>query len=131
MQIEIPYNYKPYEHQKAIYNALPQGYNRGIVIWHRRAGKDKTFINILAREAFKRVGTYFYILPYYKQARIIIWEGTDSSGFRFIDHFPDDLIKRKENQQMVLELVNGSFIRMMGSDNIDAIVGSNPIGVIF
>jgi len=131
MQIEIPYNYKPYEHQKSIYNALPQGYNRGIVIWHRRAGKDKTFINILAREAFKRVGTYFYILPYYKQARIIIWEGTDSSGFRFIDHFPDDLIKRKENQQMVLELVNGSFIRMMGSDNIDAIVGSNPIGVIF
>lgn len=130
-EIVIPYNFDPRDYQKSIYNALPRGFNRGVVIWHRRAGKDKTFINILAREAFKRVGTYFYILPYYKQARLIIWEGADSQGFRFIDHFPEDVIKRKENQQMVLELVNGSIIRMLGSDNIDAIVGSNPIGVIF
>ena len=130
-EITIPYNFLPYPHQKDIYNALPRGFRRGVVIWHRRAGKDKTFINILAREAFKRVGTYFYILPYYKQARLIIWEGMDAQGFRFIDHFPPQLIKRKESQQMVLELKNGSIIRMLGSDNIDAIVGSNPVGVIF
>lgn len=131
MQITIPHNFIPYEHQKGAYNALPQGFKRGVAIWHRRAGKDKTYINILARETFKRKGVYFYILPYYKQARLIIWEGIDSSGFRFIDHFPKDIIKRKENQQMVLELVNGSVVRMLGSDNIDAIVGTNPIGVIF
>jgi len=101
------------------------------VIWHRRAGKDKTFINILAREAFKRVGTYFYILPYYKQARLIIWEGMDANGFRFIDHIPHELVKRKDSQQMVLEVSNGSIIRILGSDNIDSIVGSNPVGVIF
>jgi len=129
--ITIPYNFDPYPHQIQVYNCLPDGFIRGVVIWHRRAGKDKTFINILAREAFKRIGTYFYILPYYKQARLIIWEGMDANGFRFIDHFPEQLIKRRENQQMVLELVNGSIIRMLGSDNIDAIVGSNPIGVIF
>lgn len=130
-EITIPYRYLPRDYQVPVYNCLPRGYKRGVVIWHRRAGKDKTFINILAREAFKRIGTYFYILPYYKQARLIIWEGADSSGFRFIDHFPSELVKRKENQQMVLELNNGSIIRMLGSDNIDAIVGSNPIGVIF
>jgi len=129
--ITIPYNFTPREYQKNIYNASPKGYNRGVVIWHRRAGKDKTFINILAREAFKRKGTYFYILPYYKQARLIIWEGMDSDGFRFLDHFPAQLVKRWDNQQMVLELVNGSIIRMVGSDNIDSIVGANPIGVIF
>ena len=130
-EITIPYNFTPRGYQIPSYNALPRGYKRGVVIWHRRAGKDKVFINILAREAFKRVGTYFYILPYYKQARLIIWEGADSSGFRFIDHFPPDVVKRRENQQMVLELTNGSIIRMLGSDNIDAIVGSNPVGVIF
>jgi len=130
-RITIPYNFHPREYQKDVYNALPLGFKRGVVIWHRRAGKDKTFINILAREAFKKRGTYFYILPYYKQARLIIWEGMDSSGFRFIDHFPDKLVKRRENQQMVLELTNGSVIRMVGSDNIDSIVGTNPIGVIF
>ena len=129
--ITIPYNFTPREYQKDIYNALPKGFKRGVVIWHRRAGKDKTFINILAREACKRIGTYFYILPYYKQARLIIWEGMDSNGFRFIDHFPSQLIQRRENQQMVLELSNGSIIRMVGSDNIDAIVGANPVGVIF
>ena len=129
--ITIPYNFTPRDYQKDTYNALSKGYNRGFVIWHRRAGKDKTFINILAREAFKRVGTYFYILPYYKQARLIIWEGMDSDGFRFIDHFPEKLVKRRENQQMVLELINGSIIRMVGSDNIDSIVGANPVGVIF
>lgn len=130
-EIIIPYNYLPRTYQVPVYNCLPQGFKRGVVIWHRRAGKDKTFINILAREAFKRVGTYFYILPYYKQARLIIWEGADSDGFRFVEHFPAEIVRRKENQQMVLELTNGSIIRMLGSDNIDAIVGSNPIGVIF
>lgn len=130
-KITIPFNYTPRGYQNNSYNAQPNGYNRGVVIWHRRAGKDKNFINILAREAFKTKGTYFYILPYYKQARLIIWEGMDSDGFRFIDHFPDKLVKRRENQQMVLELINGSIIRMVGSDNIDSIVGTNPIGVIF
>ncbi len=130
-ELTIPYNFLPRNYQIPTYNCLPQGFKRGVVIWHRRAGKDKTFINILAREAFKRVGTYFYILPYYKQARLIIWEGADSQGFRFIDHFPQEIVKRRENQQMVLELTNGSVIRMLGSDNIDAIVGTNPIGVIF
>lgn len=98
---------------------------------HRRAGKDKVFMNILARESVKRVGTYFYILPYYKQARLIIWEGVDNDGFRFRDHIPPQLVKRKENQQMVLELVNGSVVRFLGSDNIDSIVGTNPVGVLF
>jgi hypothetical protein len=129
--ITIPHNFTPRKYQRNAYNALSKGFKRGVLVWHRRAGKDKTFINILAREAFKRVGTYFYILPYYKQARLIIWEGMDSDGFKFLDHFPEKLIKRKENQQMVLELANGSIIRMVGSDNIDSIVGANPIGVIF
>lgn len=130
-EITIPYNFQPYDHQVGVYNCLPKGFNRGVVIWHRRAGKDKTFINILAREMFKRVGTYFYILPYYKQARLIIWEGMDASGFKFLAHFPKELVKRTESQQMVLETTNGSIARLLGSDNIDAIVGSNPVGVIF
>lgn len=130
-EITIPYNFIARAYQKDLYNCLPQGYKRGIAIWHRRAGKDKTFINILAREAFTRVGTYFYVLPFYAQARKIIWEGMDKNGFRFIDHFPAPLVKRKDNQQMVLELENGSFIRLLGSDNIDSIVGTNPVGVIF
>lgn len=130
-KITIPYNFEPRAYQIPLFNCLADGKKRGIAVWHRRAGKDKTFINILAKEAFARVGTYFYILPYYTQARKIIWEGMDKYGFRFIDHFPPQLVKRRDNQQMVLELVNGSIVRLLGSDDIDSIVGTNPVGVIF
>lgn len=131
MVINIPYNFKLRPYQVPIYEALERGYNRAIAVWHRRAGKDKVFLNILVRESLKRVGTYFYILPYYAQARKVIWEGIDKEGFRNIEHFPAPLVARKTNQDMVLELVNGSFIRFLGSDNIDSIVGTNPVGVIF
>lgn len=130
-EIQIPYNFTPYDYQVPLYDCIPNGYNRGFAIMHRRAGKDKVFMNILARESVKRVGTYFYILPYYKQARIIIWEGVDNDGFRFRDHIPPPLVARRENQQMVMELINGSVIRFLGSDNIDSIVGTNPVGVLF
>ena len=63
--IQIPYNFTLREYQKNLYNAIPQGFRRGVAVWHRRAGKDKVFMNVLAREAIQRVGTYFYILPYY------------------------------------------------------------------
>ena len=129
--IQIPHNFTPYEYQIPLYDALPNGFKRGFAIMHRRAGKDKVFMNILARESVKRVGTYFYILPYYKQARLIIWEGVDNDGFRFLDHIHPDLIRRRENQQMMLELHTGSIIRFLGSDNIDSIVGTNPVGVLF
>ena len=120
--ITIPRNFTPRDYQIPLYNCLAEGYKRGLAVWHRRAGKDKVFVNILARESIKRVGTYFYILPYYKQARAIIWEGMDKTGFRLIEHIPKELWVRKDNQQMTLELANGSFIRFLGSDNIDSIV---------
>lgn len=131
MIVEIPYKFKLRPYQVPIYEALEKGYNRAIAVWHRRAGKDKVFLNILVRESLKRVGSYYYIFPYYAQARKAIWEGIDKDGFRNIEHFPEPLVARKVNQDMVIELVNGSIIRFLGSDNIDSIVGTNPVGVIF
>ncbi len=131
MKITLPHVYRPRDYQFPLFTCLDSGYKRGAVIWHRRAGKDLTFVNILVKECFKRVGTYFYILPFYKQARIIIWEGITSDGMAFTDFIPHQLIQHKDNQQMVIKLKNGSVIRFLGSDNIDSIVGTNPIGVIF
>jgi hypothetical protein len=98
---------------------------------HRRAGKDLISLNALAVQAMKRRGTYLYMFPYYKQARIAIWEAFRSDGFKMMDHFHPSIVERTENQQMVKELKNGSIIRFCGSDNIDSIVGSNPLGVVF
>tara|TARA_Y100000310_G_C20690805_1_gene822057 strand:- start:118 stop:1332 length:1215 start_codon:yes stop_codon:yes gene_type:complete len=79
----------------------------------------------------ERVGSYYYIFPTYKQGRNIIWDGADKAGFRFLDHFPAPLIKRKNSQEMVIELINGSIFKIVGSDNMDRIVGTNPIGCVY
>ena len=88
-------------------------------------------MNILAMKAFQRVGTYWIVLPYQAQARKIIWDGMTGDGKRFIDFIPREAVQRKNEQNMRLHLVNGSIIQLMGSDNPDAMVGTNAVGVVF
>lgn len=130
-KITIPYKFTPRDYQIPLFNAVSDGYKRGVAIWHRRAGKDKTLINFLAKEAFKRVGTYFYLFPIYKQGRKAIWLGMDRGGFRYMDHIPIELRKRTNDTEMFVELINGSIIQLIGTDKIDSIMGSNPIGCVF
>ena len=129
--VVVPYGFNARVYQKPLYNCLYNGKKRGLAVWHRRGGKDKVFMAMLAAAAMQRVGIYFYILPYYKQARKVIWEGMDSQGVRNLAVFPDEVITHKNNQEMILTLVNGSMIYFLGSDNIDSIVGTNPVGVFF
>jgi len=46
-------------------------------------------------------------------------------------HVPKQLVTKKNEAEMRVELVNGSAIQLIGSDNIDSIVGTNPVGVVF
>lgn len=81
---------------------------------------------------FKRVGTYWHLFPEQTQARRAIWNGIDGKGRRIIDQFlPPEVRKRKSDQEMLIEVLNGSIWQMAGSDNYDSLVGSNPIGVVF
>lgn len=79
----------------------------------------------------ERVGTYFYFLPTFNQGRKVIWNGIDRDGFRLLDHFPKELVKNINNTEMKIELINGSIFQVVGADNIDTIVGTNPVGVVF
>jgi hypothetical protein len=86
----------------------------------------------------ERVGTYFYLLPTYAQAKKIIWDGKDSQGFGFLDHFPLEIIKKgpqghlmKNETELQVTLVNDSIFQLIGTDQIDRIVGTNPVGVVF
>jgi hypothetical protein len=78
-----------------------------------------------------RVGTYFHLFPTYTQAKKAIWDGTDYEGFKVLDHFPTDLVQSKSESELQITLKNGSIYQLIGSDNIDRIVGTNPIGCIF
>jgi len=79
-----------------------------------------------------RVGVYYYFFPTFNQGRKILWQGIDRDGMKFLDHFPKELIKGEPNNtEMRIELKNGSVFQVIGADNIDNIVGTNPIGVVF
>ena len=135
MQIEtqIKLNkFKLRDYQLPILDAIEnKGYKRVLAILPRRAGKDFACWQLIIREALKRIGVYWYILPTYAQGRKILWDGITSDGMRFIDFVPKELIVSSNAQLMQLKLLNGSIIQVIGSDNVDSLVGSNPLGCVF
>jgi len=83
-------------------------------------------------QACRKIGIYYYFFPHFSQGRKILWDGIDKSGFRLLHHIPKDLIMGVPNSaEMKLRLHNGSLIQIIGSNNIDSIVGTNPCGCVF
>lgn len=127
----IPYNYSPRPYQKAVIKALKDGFKKVLWIVHRRAGKDITALNYTIWKACQEVGVYYYIFPTYSQAKKVIWDAMRNDGFRIIDHFPKELVESKNSQEMKVKLINGSLFQLVGSDNFDSLMGTNPKGVVF
>jgi len=130
-EITLPFNFAPRPYQIPLLEALDNGKRRAVVVWHRRAGKDKTLINIVVKKAFERVGSYYYLFPTYAQGKKILWDGADKEGFKFIDHIPKELVESKTDTELKVKLKNGSIIQFVGTNNYDSIVGTNPVGCVF
>lgn len=79
----------------------------------------------------RRVGTYIHLFPQLKRGRKILWEGKNREGMPFLDHFPPDFVQRKREDEMMVETMNGSNWRIEGVENLDSIVGMNPVGIVF
>lgn len=132
-EVAIPYRFEPRPYQRPVFKALQQGVKRFVLVWHRRAGKDKACFNLLVREAATgRVGTYWHVFPTYAQGKKALWDAIDKDGFRVRDHCPPQLISGKPNEtDMSIDLKNGSVLQIIGADKVDSLVGTNPIGIIF
>ena len=121
---------RPY--QEPIWDALEnKGYKRILAILPRRAGKDICCLNLMLRQALKKVGIYYYLLPTYSQARKTLWDSLTNTGVRFMDYIPKELIANMNSTEMKVRLVNDSLIQFLGSDNFDSLVGTNPSGCVF
>lgn len=132
LTITLPYLFEPRIYQVPILAAFDNGFSRIIQMWHRRAGKDKLDINVVAREMQEVVGTYYYFFPTYSQGKKVLWEGRGKDGVKYLDHFPKQLIDGKPNDtEMKIKYKNGSLFQVIGTDNIDSVVGTNPRGCIF
>jgi phage terminase large subunit len=70
-------------------------------------------------------------MPTYSQAKKVIWDGTTNDGNRIIEYIPEEFIAQKNQQEMKIRLKNGSLFQLVGSDNIDSLMGTNPHIVVF
>jgi len=149
--ITLPYLYQARAYQVPVWDAffpdiklnpLAEAVKRIVLVWHRRAGKDKTCVNLLISKMVERKGYYLYLLPKQTQARKVIWKGIGKEqkdpktgeiipGVKFLDHFPEALIANVNNTEMTVEFINGSICQLGGSDSYDAMMGTNPIGIVF
>jgi phage terminase large subunit len=129
--VSLPFNYTPRPYQLPALKAMDGGAKRAVLVWHRRAGKEKTLLNFTIKRTFQRVGTYFYLFPTYRQAKKAIWDGMDRDGFPFLSHFPPEIVEGKDQTALQVKLKNGSMFQLIGTDNIDAVMSTNPIGCVF
>lgn len=138
MRIELPNNWHARDYQLESWRAFREcnvdgGLRRFFKIWHRRAGKDDVDLHHTACSAFERVGNYWYMLPEYNQCRKAIWAAINPhSGLKRIDEaFPLAIRAKTLDQEMKIEFLNGSTFQLMGSDNVDSLVGSPPVGITY
>lgn len=131
-EITVPYKFTPRPYQLPLLRAMDSGFKRAVQVWHRRSGKEKTDLaGIVVKKMLERVGSYYYVFPEFNQGRKVIWDGADKDGFRFIDHFPKELVSEKNDTEMKIRLTNGSLFQVIGSDRFNSVMGTNPVGMIF
>ena len=83
----------------------------------------------------QRAGSYYHLFPTGRQGKRAIWEGVGKDGFPYLKHFPNELVVRKNDQEMLIEIKGergNSIYQVIGTDKgLDYLRGTNPVGVIF
>lgn len=130
--VVLPANFAPRHYQRGVMRYFDNGGKRAVWVMHRRGGKDRTMLAQVSKMAHERVGLYWHILPTLKQARKAVWDNITGDGLRLIEAtFPPAIVKRRSEDEMMVELKCGSIVQLVGSDNFDSLVGANPVHITF
>ncbi len=108
-----------------------QEFKKYFICWPRRSGKDVCSFNLVVRAALRKVGVYYYVFPTYSQGKKVIYDSITNEGKRFMDYIPKELVVGTNSQELKIKLANDSLIQIVGSDNIDSLMGTNPQGIVF
>jgi phage terminase large subunit len=128
----VELKFQPRDYQKPLIHALNSNIKRAVWVVHRRGGKDVTAFNWCILQLLLNPGwTAFHILPTYSQAKKVIWDSSTNDGQRILDYIPKEVVESKNGHEMKIRFTNGSLYQLIGSDNIDSLVGSNPKIIIF
>lgn len=135
--ISFPNGFHTRSYQDPFFQHMGRGGKRAILIWHRRAGKDIAAWNWCIFEAMRKTGTYYYFFPTYAQGKKIMWDGFDSDGKKLLHYIPcfEECTFNETEMQITFPPISGgsqgSIIQIIGTDKMDYIVGTNPIGCVF
>lgn len=129
-RVEIVFKARPY--QRSLIDWFRAGKKKAFCLWHRKAGKDRVATFLESELAIKRIGLYWHALPKYEDARKVIWDAITMDGERLIDvNFPREIVRKRLDHEMKIELVNGSIWQPVGADNFDSLVGAFPVHVTY
>jgi len=134
IDIDFPFNFKPRWYQENLWKAFDSDkYNRFILVWHRRSGKDLDCFAIVQRYLAEHVCLATYVFPTLKQGREVLWEGMDNEGRKFIDYYASkEFMDGKPNDtRMTIKYKNGSIFRIGGADDPDSLRGGNTKIFVF
>ena len=87
-----------------------------VLVAGRRFGKSRLVLCELLRAAAVPRSNCWYIAPTYRQARQIMWGVLKSET-------PPEFIRKANETDLSLELINGSVIALRGADNPDSLRG--------
>lgn len=130
-EIEVPTDFISRHYQLPFLEAMGSGIRRAVLVWHRRAGKDTSSLAFTFSQMFQRVGIYYYIFPTYNQAKKVIWDGKNKQGRPMLDMLSKELRCGENSVEMKISVKNGSIFQLVGSDNYDSLMGTNPVGCVF
>lgn len=105
-----------------------------LLIIARRGGKTTTtFSECVVPDLVREVQTIVMVYPTAKIGFRNFWNNIENDGFRTIEHIPKELIARQSNSEddMRIELINGSIFMVLGSTNTEALRGANGKKYIF
>ncbi len=129
--------FTPHDGQIAVGRSLfTHGKTRVFTRCGRKFGKTTLEIYTLYRWALTRPnGQFYYIAPYYNQASELIWKPQFLQNFLMsadgkID-YRSKYIENTHETDKRITFKNGSFIKLMGSDNYESGRGLTPDGAVY
>ena len=131
MKVQIP-TIEPRDYQLPFLKAFDSGVQYSVISWHRRAGKDVTSFNAMMKRAITTAGNYYYLFPTRAWAQRALWDNICewAGGKKLIDLLcPPEIVQRKNNSDFFLDLINGSRIKIDGTDNLN-FVGQGGSGYV-
>lgn len=118
MIIKIPY--KPHPLQKMLHDDT---HRFRVMVCGRRFGKTIFAVNELIKKALLKKGNYWYVAPFYSQAKEIAW-------LLFKKYAVEQLVIKFNEAERTIYLINGSIIKLKGADMPDSLRGVGLNGVI-